>query len=141
MFGVCSVLKTAPLHGMDPFYLTKLQLIFNDLFIGLRSIPLEDVRDATSRAELVKLHEEFAWQTSTRYAEDVIVSESMSGLLHKYMMVVHEGMLTKHITDACPGWPWLLTFIDTQLAKQRANRPPMHPGGSTVDSMLAQLIL
>lgn len=137
-----NVLKTAPLQCMEPFYLSKLRRIFDDLFLGLRNIKPEYINNEESKREWERLNTYFQWTPGTQWAEDLIINENMSDLLHKYMMIVCAHMLTVDVTSSCPGWPWLLTFIDTQLAKKKVMQSSL-PSASTMDmdTKLAQLKL
>ena len=49
------------------------------------------------------------------------------------MSMVNVNIQMYQVIAACPGWAWLLMYIDTEIAKKRA----MSTGN--VDGMLAQL--
>jgi hypothetical protein len=45
---------------MDPFYLSKLQIIFNDFFLGIQRINPERIADKESREEWINLNKNFS---------------------------------------------------------------------------------
>ena len=123
---------------MEAFYLKNLQVIFCDFFDGLESIGVAAMRDQATQEEWTKLQRSFTYEKGRRYAEDVIINENMSTLLHKYMSMVCANFHTREVIDACPGWAWLLMYIDTEITKKRAMSSSLVSTGN-LDLMLAQL--
>ena len=95
---------------MEAFYLRNLQMVFCDFFDGLQTIPVAGMRDEASKEEWTKLQQSFTYVKGHRYAEDVIINENMSTLLHKYMSMVCANFHTREVIDSCPGWAWLLMY-------------------------------
>jgi predicted dithiol-disulfide oxidoreductase (DUF899 family) len=125
---------------MDPFYLSKLQSIFADFFLGIQSIKSERIHQE-SISEWINLNNSFSYQKYHRYPEQVIISENMSALLHKYMLIICADMLTPDFTKACPGCYWILSFIDTELAKRRALQTSLSPANNSFnpEALLARM--
>ncbi len=119
---------------MDPFYLSKLQIVFGDFFIAVDSITTERIRDEKSRAEWINLKIIFPYQQYHRYPENDIISENTSALLHKYMLIMCADFMIKDFTNNCPGCCWLLSFIDGELAKRRALQTSLSPAGNSFNS-------
>jgi hypothetical protein len=105
---------------MDPFYLKKLQIVLNDFFVAIKTITPESIEKEESRKEWINLNNSFSWQMYHKYPEHEIISEDMSARLHKYMLIICADMMTRDFTNKCPGCFWLLSFIDSELAKRRA---------------------
>jgi hypothetical protein len=126
---------------MDPFYLKKLQIVFTDVFIGIETITPERIRDEKSREEWINLKNSFSWLKYHKYPEHEIISENMSALMHKYMLIMCADMLIRDFINNCPGCFWLLSFIDSELAKRRALQPPLSPDddSSNPEFLLAQM--
>ena len=123
---------------MEAFYVRNLQMVFCDFFDGLQTIPVAGMRDEASKEEWTKLQQSFTYVKGHRYAEDVIINENMSTLLHKYMSMVNVNIQMYQVIAACPGWAWLLMYIDTEIAKKRAMSSSLVSKGNRED-MLAQL--
>ena len=125
---------------MDPFYLSKLQIIFNDFFIAIQSIKPERINQE-SRSEWINLNNSFSYQKYHRYSEHVIINENMSALLHKYMLIICADMLLPDLIRSCPGCFWLLSFIDAELAKRRALQTSLSPAGNSFnpEALLARV--
>jgi hypothetical protein len=111
---------------MDPFYLSKLQTVFTDFFLGILSIKPEHMNEE-SRTEWINLNNSFSYQKYHRYPEHVIISENTSALLHKYMLIICVDKFLPNLTKYCPGCYWLLSFIDAELAKRKTVQPSFSP--------------
>jgi len=119
---------------MEPFYLAKLQTITADFFIAVDSIKTESIRNEQSRAEWINLNNISPYQKYHMFPENVIISENMSALLHKYMLIMCADFMIKDFTNKCPGCCWLLSFIDAELAKRRALQTSLSPAGNSFTS-------
>jgi hypothetical protein len=120
---------------MEPFYLSKLQVVFTTFFLGIQNIKPEHM-NAKSRTEWINLNNSFSYQQFHKYPEHVIISENTSALLHKYMLIICADMLLRDFTTDCPGCFWLLSFIDAEVAKRKTVQtsfsPAVNPDSSEV---------
>jgi hypothetical protein len=69
---------------MEPFYLSKLRQIFDDLFIGLTLIKPEYINNEESKREWQRLNTCFQWTPGTQWAEDLIINEKLYDLALEY---------------------------------------------------------
>jgi len=114
---------------MDPFYLSKLQTVFTTFFLGIKNIKPEFLSEESKR-EWTNLSNSFSYQEYHRYPEHVIISENVSALLHKYMLIICDHNCLPILTKSCPGCYWLLSFIDTELAKRKTLQSSFSPAGN-----------
>ncbi len=61
---------------MDPFYLSKLQIVLTDFFLAIQKINPEHIRDEASKTEWINLNNSFSYQKYAKYPEHEIISES-----------------------------------------------------------------
>jgi hypothetical protein len=101
---------------MDPFEFTQLRIVFGDLCTGFDCWDTSGIK-ASTKERWTTLHTSLksgSWRT-----EDEIIGVSLSDLLHKLMLIACAQRGARDIGTSCPGRPFVIMEIDTQIAKKK----------------------